>query len=45
MIRTLFDQCIKIEGRHQQLVDLCQHIISWCEQENRSFLRMRIETN
>ena len=45
MTRTLFDQCIKIEGRHQQLVDLCQHIIQWCETENRSFLRMRIETN
>lgn len=45
MIRTLFDQCMKIEGRHQELIDLCQHIINWCEEQNRSFLRMRIETN
>lgn len=43
--RTLFDLTIKVEGRHQQLVDLCNHIIAWCESENRSFLRMRIQTN
>lgn len=43
--RTLFDLAMKVEGRHQQLVELCEHIIAWCEKENRSFLRMRIETN
>lgn len=43
--RTLFDLTMKIQGRNQELVSLCEHIIKWCEQENRSFLRMRIETN
>ena len=36
---------MKVEGKHQQLVQLCEFIIEWCESENRSFLRMRIETN
>jgi len=45
IIRTLFDLAMKVEGRNQELVDLCLHIIKWCEAENRSFLRMRIETN
>jgi len=45
IIRTLFDLTMKIEGRYQELVGLCEHIIKWCEDENRSFLRMRIETN
>lgn len=43
IIRTLFDMTTKIEGRNQQLVDLCKYIIEWCEKESRSFLRMRIE--
>lgn len=45
IIRTLFDLAIKVEGRFEQLILLCEHIVSWCEKENRSFLRMRIETN
>ena len=45
IIRTLFDLTMKIEGRYQELIGLCEHIIKWCEDENRSFLRMRIETN
>lgn len=43
--RTLFDLTMKIQGRNQELLSLCEHIIKWCEAENRSFLRMRIETN
>ena len=43
--RTLFDLAMKVEGKHAQLVQLCEFIIEWCESENRSFLRMRIETN
>ena len=45
IIRTLFDLAMKVEGRFDQLIQLCEHIITWCEKENRSFLRMRIETN
>jgi len=45
IIRTLFDLAMKVEGRFDQLIQLCEHIIAWCEKENRSFLRMRIETN
>ena len=33
----------KIEGRNEDLVDLCLYIIAWCEKESRSFLKMRIE--
>lgn len=43
IVRTLFDLTTKIEGRYSALVDLCKYIIDWCEQESRSFLRMRIE--
>ncbi len=31
IIRTLFDLAMKVEGRNEQLVDLCMHIIKWCE--------------
>lgn len=45
IMRTLFDLTLKLEGHYQQLIDLSKYIIDWCEQESRSFLRMRIETN
>lgn len=45
IIRSLFDLSIKVDGRFELLVGLCEHIIAWCEQESRTFLRMRIETN
>lgn len=44
-MRTLFDLTLKVEGRFQQLIELAGHIIEWAEKEERSFLRMRIETN
>ena len=43
IIRTLFDLSMKVEGKNAQLVELCKHIIEWCDKESRSFLRMRIE--
>jgi hypothetical protein len=52
--RTLFDLTKSIDANsmvgsdsvsfYGKLIDLSRHIISWCEQESRSFLRMRIET-
>lgn len=44
-MRSLFDMCIRFPGknRNNKLIDLSQHIIAWCEQESRSFLRMKIE--
>ena len=45
IIRTLFDKCLKFPGKrwNEPLIDLSQHIIKWCEEESRSFLRMKIE--
>jgi hypothetical protein len=45
ILRSLFDMCIRFPGknRNSALIDLSQHIIAWCEQESRSFLRMKIE--
>jgi 26S proteasome regulatory subunit N6 len=43
IIRTLFDMSTKIEGNYRELIDLCHHIIAWCDKYSRSFLRMRIE--
>ena len=45
VIRTLFDYALEIEGKPQELGELCLYIIDWCEKEERTFLRMRIETN
>lgn len=45
-MRSLFDLTLKgQEGRYAELIGLAKHIIEWCEKEERSFLRMRIETN
>ena len=46
IMRSLFDLTLKgQEGRYAELIGLAKHIIEWCEKEERSFLRMRIETN
>ena len=44
IIRSLFDMALKVEGKLEELVDLSKYIIDWCVKEERSFLRMRIET-
>lgn len=44
IIRSLFDMALKVEGKLEELVDLSKYIIDWCIKEERSFLRMRIET-
>jgi 26S proteasome regulatory subunit N6 len=44
IVRTLFDQSTSVEGADvQQLIALSNHIIEWCVQESRSFLRMKIQ--
>jgi len=46
IMRTLFDLTLKgQEGRYSELIGLANYIIEWCEKEERSFLRMKIETN
>lgn len=46
IMRTLFDLTLKgQEGRYSELISLANYIIEWCEKEERSFLRMKIETN
>jgi 26S proteasome regulatory subunit N6 len=46
IMRTLFDLTLKgQEGRFADLIGLAMYIIEWCEKEERSFLRMKIETN
>jgi 26S proteasome regulatory subunit N6 len=46
IMRTLFDLTLKgQEGRYAELIGLAKYIIEWCEKEERSFLRMKIETN
>lgn len=46
IMRTLFDLTLKgQEGRFDELIGLAKYIIEWCEKEERSFLRMKIETN
>lgn len=45
IMRTLFDLTLKgQEGRYPDMIDLAKYIIEWCEKEERSFLRMKIET-
>lgn len=44
IVRTLFDFCILCEGsKAQNLIELSHHIISWCDQESRGFLKMKIQ--
>ena len=47
IVRTMFDATMKLEENSNRLnssmVGLCNYIIDWCEKENRSFLRMRIQ--
>jgi len=47
IVRTLFDLTLKMDERALNLetvAQLCHFIIKWCEEESRSFLRMRIES-
>jgi 26S proteasome regulatory subunit N6 len=43
IIKHLLDQGSRIEGDVSWQVDWCQRLIDWCKEENRVFLRQRIE--
>ena len=34
ILRTLFDMCVRFPGKTRTLplIELCKHIIEWCEQ-------------
>jgi len=44
IIRTLFDHTQGFLGMEQQLIDLSEFVIKWCDENNRTFLRHRIQT-
>ena len=51
--RQLYDLTMSVDATQQgppaiyngKLIELCKHIIEWCVKEERTFLRMRLETN
>lgn len=43
IIKHLLDQGSRIEGDVSWQVDWCQRLVEWCKEENRVFLRQRIE--
>jgi len=43
IIKHLLDQGSRIEGDVSWQVDWCQRLVDWCKEENRVFLRQRIE--
>lgn len=44
LVRTLIDMCDALPNAHAFQIELCLDCIKWCEEEKRSFLRMRMET-
>lgn len=43
IIKHLLDQGSRIEGDVSWQVDWCERLIKWCKDENRTFLRQRVE--
>lgn len=44
IVRTIFDFTTMIPGNEDKLIELCQKITEWCEENKRTFLRHRIQT-
>lgn len=44
IVRTLIDLVAKIDGTLSLQIGLCHHIIEWCKEGKRNFLRQRVET-
>mmetsp|Transcript_19168 Transcript_19168/g.16990 ORF Transcript_19168/g.16990 Transcript_19168/m.16990 type:complete len:430 (+) Transcript_19168:79-1368(+) len=44
IVRTIFDFTTKIPGNEEKLVEMCEKIAEWCDQNKRTFLRHRIQT-
>ncbi|CAI2370500.1 unnamed protein product [Moneuplotes crassus] len=44
IVRTIFDFTTKIPGNEDKLIEMCEKIAEWCEENKRTFLRHRIQT-
>jgi 26S proteasome regulatory subunit N6 len=44
IVRTIFDCTTKIPGNEEKLVEMCEKIVVWCDENKRTFLRHRIQT-
>ena len=44
IVRTIFDLTTKIPGNEDRLIEMCEQIVEWCEENKRTFLRHRIQT-
>jgi 26S proteasome regulatory subunit N6 len=44
IVRTIFDFTTKIPGNERRLIEMCEKITEWCEENKRTFLKHRIQT-
>uniref|UniRef100_A0A7S3J6W6 PCI domain-containing protein n=1 Tax=Euplotes harpa TaxID=151035 RepID=A0A7S3J6W6_9SPIT len=44
IVRTIFDFTTKIPGNETKLIELCEKITEWCDENKRTFLKHRIQT-
>jgi len=44
IVRTIFDFTTRIPGNEEKLIEMCEKISEWCEENKRTFLRHRIQT-
>jgi 26S proteasome regulatory subunit N6 len=44
IVRTIFDHATKIPGNEEKLIEMCEKIIQWSDENKRTFLRHRIQT-
>jgi 26S proteasome regulatory subunit N6 len=44
IVRTIFDFTTRIPGNEAKLIEMCEKIVQWSEENKRTFLRHRIQT-
>lgn len=44
IVRTIFDFTTRIPGNEGKLIEMCEKIAEWCEENKRTFLKHRIQT-